>query len=181
MKGIRSYATRPKSAMTGAAIVVAVMLGMGATAWACTAVMGSIKVCSPSTSTCTVANANAGTTTKGSGAPGSTIKITGAGLKTSPAKYSLYFAGGIANTGLDCHTATKVLSNPSGLLLTKMTTNSAGQLDKNLTTSAIEAYKAVIPAGAPAGDAVICAREKFPTPDNSATEHAYFTIIGGTS
>ena len=157
----------------------AIVLAVASAAWGCAALQGSVSICSPSTATCTIATKDGGQTSKGSGLPGSVIKVGSAGLKPSPAKYTLYFAS--YGSGLNCHTTTKVLSSPAGVLLMKMTTNAAGDLDKNLATSAVEPYKALIPSGAPQGDAYICAREKYPTPANSMTAHATFTVMGGTA
>ena len=162
----------------GAFGIAAAIVVVGATtAWACTAIMGAIKVCAPSTATCTQASGS-GQTSTGQALPGAVIKVTGGGLKMKPATYSLFF--GSATQTSDCHNATKILSSPAGVKLTDMRTDKDGNIDKDPLTAGIQAYKALLPATTPQGTATICAREKYPTPENTATAHATFTIMGGS-
>lgn len=66
-----------------------------------------------------------------------------------------------------------------GMNLISMKTNAFGQLDRNLSTSAIEAYKAVVPDDprAAEGTAEICAREVTPVREDTTSQHVRFTIV----
>lgn len=188
---IATTTTRPGRSRWAVALAagVAGLLGLSSVAWACTQIMSSLKICSPSTGTCT----DTFTGTKGNGAPGSTIKVKNTSPlrgKNDGATYALYFVDSAGLRGdpnalppvprRSCHTAIVILKSPSGVTLNKMTTDKAGYLDRNLTRSGVQPYKAVIPATASEGDAEICAREVTPEPEATATEHAIFTIIGGS-
>lgn len=160
--------------LAGFALVAASgVLGLASAAWACGTSMGWIKVNSPSTGTFSYADF-AGQTSTGQGARGSTIKVTGGQLKPKPAKYSLMFTR--PGSGLDCHSATEILKSPAGVELRKMSTNSSGLLDRDLTVAGTQAYKATIPSDSPTGAANICGRELYPVPDNTYTGHATFTV-----
>ncbi|MDP9403186.1 MAG: hypothetical protein M3P85_07580 [Actinomycetota bacterium] len=173
---ITTTTTRPRRSRWAVALFagVAGFLGVTSVAWACTQIMGQIKICSVSTGTCT----DTATGSKGSGAPGSTIKVRAKGLRVKPATYALYFAD--AASLHDCHSSLTILKSPAGDTLNNMTTNKYGELDRNLSMSGIQPYKAVIPANALSGDAIICGREVTPEKEDSATAHASFTIVSGS-
>ena len=132
-----------------------------------------IRVASPSTGTFSYSGLE-GQTSTGHGAPGSTIKVTAGALKPKPAKYTLLYAP--PGSGLDCSTATQILKNRAGVDLKKMTTNGGGKLDRDLTLSGVQPYKAVIPADSPTGTAVLCATEFLPVPGNTRTRDVAFTV-----
>ncbi|MGH9151945.1 MAG: hypothetical protein ACRD03_06040 [Acidimicrobiales bacterium] len=164
---------RGRRMLVAGAAVLAGLLGLTSVAWACTQIMGSIKICSPSTGTCT----DTATGSKGSGAPGTKIKVRAAGLRVKPATYALYFADMASLRG--CHDAITILTSPTGVTLDSMTTNKYGELDRDLTQAGVQPYKALIPANAVPGDATICAREVTPEKEATATAHASFTIVSG--
>lgn len=157
--------------------VFAAGLGAASTAWACGTSMGWINVKSVSTGTSSYGEFNGGQTSTGNGPRGTTIKVTAGSLKPKPAKYALMYAP--PGSGLDCHQppiATQVLKTPAGVPLDQMKTNKGGKLDRDLTTTVLEAYKAQIPLDSPTGDAQICGKEMYPTPNDTYTYHVTFTV-----
>ncbi len=148
-------------------------LALCSAALACTPIMGPIRVCSPSTGTCT--DTSVSPATEGRGAEGSTVKVRAWGLKKKPAKYALYMGPG------QCHDSSmKVLNTPSGTPLNAMRTNFNGELDRDLATSAIEPIKAALPevSNIPGQYSWgICAEETYPVVADSATKHARFTVV----
>ena len=151
---------------------VAGALMAASAALACTAVMGPVRICSPSTGTCS--DTTVTPQTEGKGAEGSTIKVRAWGLKKQPARYALRMGPN------GCHVDEGVLKTPGGVKLNAMTTNSKGELDRDLSTAAIEPYKAALPEVSDAAGEYswgICAEETYPVLDDSATMHARFTVV----
>ena len=160
-----------RATAAGSVVAAAVAIATASAAMACTAIMGPIRVCSPSTGTCTDVEAG----TRGTGAEGSIIKVRGKGLKARPAKYALYMGSG------ECHDTTMaVLNTPAGAPLNAMKTNKNGELDRDLATAAVEPYKAALPevSNIPGEYSWgICAEETYPVAGYSASMHARFTVV----
>lgn len=86
---------RIRRAASVAAPIMALAMAAGATAWACTDIMGQMTL-SPT-----------------SGAPGTVVSTSAVGMKGAPSKYKLLFnkAPRVA-AGKGCHSAIKVLLKP---------------------------------------------------------------------
>lgn len=147
--------------------------------------IGMMKIANPSNATFTAVTDEH--PSPGSGlraAPGDVLKVKAWQLKPN-ATYALWLIWPDAVfEGVKCRAANattgRIMENAlkPGVNLTAMKTNSVGNLDRNLGTSAIEAYKAVlpdVPRAAP-GTATICAREMTPVAEETTSQHIYFTI-----
>ena len=164
MKGARVGANGRRWGVTIVGAFAGV-LAAASVALACAPIMGDIRVCSPTTATCS----DSITHEEGNAPEGSTVKVRATGLKpkASGARYTLYMGP------LDCHNNTNVLRTPAGEPLDAMRTNKRGELDRDLATTGVQPYKAALPVIGVTGNYEweICARENTPEPDGSITRH----------
>lgn len=158
---------------TAFALTCAVAVLTGTAAWASHEGRW-LRVASPSTGT--VSERVPGRDSRGHGAPGSIVKVTAGNLKPAGARYSLLFVPPGSGRGLDCWSSTNVLSSPTGVVLKKMTTNPKGLLDRDLSLTGAQPFKAVIPAATPTGTAYFCVKEFSPVSGDSVSQIIEFEV-----
>jgi hypothetical protein len=165
----------------GLVAVTATVLVLSSVAYACTAIMGPIKVCSVNNGSCSFKNwpmpdGSTKLLSAGHDNWGAQVKVSAIGLQASPATYGLH----ASNPGGLCHNNYVLMKDPKGRTLTKMKTDSTGSLDKSPRKLGAQPYIAVLPKPALLPGSYpteICAEETLPTPRRTASNHSVFTII----